>query len=140
MHHNWQQLQKVEAEMSSTGAWVFSARLHDANTATVVREANGEILTTDGPFAEAKQRVRPGVGAARSLTPAERRLLARYVEAWESGDLDAFVGLLAEDVVLRMPPMPEWFAGQPAVRGFFAWAWSPSGPGPFRLLQFQVPM
>jgi len=79
------------------------------------------------------QRLRAGVGAPRSLTPPEQQLLARYVRAWESGDLEAFVGLLAEDVVLSMPPMPEWFAGQAAVRGFFAWAWSPSGPGPFRL-------
>ncbi|HEX8969137.1 MAG TPA: nuclear transport factor 2 family protein, partial [Chloroflexota bacterium] len=70
----------------------------------------------------------------RSLNAAERRLLERYVAAWESGDLNAFVGLLAEDVVLSMPPMPEWFAGRAAVRGFFAWAWGPAGPGPFRLL------
>ena len=55
MQHNWQQLQMVEAEMSSTGAWVFSARLHGPETATVVRVANGEILTTDGPFAEARE-------------------------------------------------------------------------------------
>jgi len=70
----------------------------------------------------------------RSLTAAQRLTLERYVEAWESGDLDAFVGLLTEDVVLSMPPMPEWFAGQAAVRGFFAWAWGPAGPGPFRLV------
>jgi hypothetical protein len=55
MEHNWQQLRLVEAEMKSTGAWVFSGRLHDAHTATVVRVANGEILTTDGPFAEARE-------------------------------------------------------------------------------------
>src|SRR5439155_20648395 len=74
------------------------------------------------------QRLRPGVGAPRSLTPAEHQLLARYVGAWESGDLDAFVGLLAEDVVLSMPPMPGWFAGPAAVIGFFAWSgvrWDP---------------
>ena len=55
MERNWQQLRIVEAEMQSTGAWVFSGRLHDAHTATVVRVANGEILTTDGPFAEARE-------------------------------------------------------------------------------------
>jgi RNA polymerase sigma-70 factor (ECF subfamily) len=69
----------------------------------------------------------------RNLNTAERQLLARYVAVWESGDLDAFIDLLAEDVVLSMPPMPQWYAGQAAVRGFFAGAWSPSGPGPFRL-------
>jgi hypothetical protein len=54
MAHNWQQLRIVEAEMKSNRAWVFSARLHEPDTATVVRLTNGEILTTDGPFAEAR--------------------------------------------------------------------------------------
>ncbi len=70
---------------------------------------------------------------SRNLSAAERQLLERYVTAWESGDLAAFIGLLAEDAVLSMPPMTEWFAGRAAVRGFFAWAWGPAGPGPFRL-------
>jgi hypothetical protein len=45
----------LEEEMRSAGAWVFSARLHDADTATVVRSQGGEVVTTDGPFAEAKE-------------------------------------------------------------------------------------
>ena len=73
--------------------------------------------------------------APRHLSAAERQFLGRYVAAWESSDLDAFVGLLTEEVVLSMPPMPEWFAGRAAVRDFFASAWGPAGPGPFRLLQ-----
>jgi hypothetical protein len=55
MQHSWQQIGMLEAEMKSTGAWVFSGRLHESNTATVVRVASGEILTTDGPFAEARE-------------------------------------------------------------------------------------
>jgi len=55
MQHSWQQIGILEAEMQSTGAWVFSGRLHEPETATVVRVANGEILTTDGPFAEARE-------------------------------------------------------------------------------------
>jgi hypothetical protein len=50
----WERISQVEAELKSAGAWVFSARLHDAGTATVVRVANGEVLMTDGPFAESK--------------------------------------------------------------------------------------
>src|SRR5579859_8254016 len=69
-----------------------------------------------------------------ALSATDRRLLERYVAAWESGELDALVSLLAEDVVLSMPPMPEWFAGRATVQGFFTWAWSPEGPGPFRLV------
>jgi hypothetical protein len=51
----WQQITALESELKSAGAWVFSARLHDPNTATVVRVADGEILMTDGPFAEARE-------------------------------------------------------------------------------------
>jgi hypothetical protein len=51
---SWERIQTIEAEMKSKGAWVFSARLHDSDTATVVRVSNGEVLTTDGPFAESK--------------------------------------------------------------------------------------
>ena len=55
MQHSWQQIGALEAEMKSKGAWVFSGRLHEPDTATVVRVANGEILTTDGPFVEARE-------------------------------------------------------------------------------------
>ena len=45
----------LEQEMKSEGAWLFGGALHEAETATVVRVSNGEVLTTDGPFAEAKE-------------------------------------------------------------------------------------
>src|SRR6476620_1126334 len=43
--------------MQTQGAWVVAGGLHPANTATVVREQNGEVLTTDGPFAESKEQL-----------------------------------------------------------------------------------
>lgn len=46
---------ELEAEMKSTGAWVFGGRLHPPDTATVVRVSDGDVLTTDGPFAESKE-------------------------------------------------------------------------------------
>jgi hypothetical protein len=46
----------LEEEMKSTGALVFGGRLHEPNTATVVRVSdNGQVMTTDGPFAESKE-------------------------------------------------------------------------------------
>ena len=54
MRQSHQQLGAIEDEMKSTGAWVFSGRLHEPDTATVVRMSAGEVLTTDGPFAESK--------------------------------------------------------------------------------------
>jgi RNA polymerase sigma-70 factor (ECF subfamily) len=55
-----------------------------------------------------------------SSRPEDAALLRRYVTTWESGDLDAFTALLADDVRLSMPPQPEWFAGREAVRRFLA--------------------
>ncbi len=43
--------QKLKAE----GAWIFAGGLHPADIATVVRVKDGEVITTDGPFAEAKE-------------------------------------------------------------------------------------
>jgi len=45
----------LEAEMRSNDALVYSGRLAEPDTATVVRVQGGETLTTDGPFAEAKE-------------------------------------------------------------------------------------
>src|SRR5687768_882096 len=49
------QIHSLEEEMRSTGTYVFGGALHDTDTATVVRVAGGDVLTTDGPFAESKE-------------------------------------------------------------------------------------
>jgi hypothetical protein len=55
MRQAWQVIGVLEVEMKSKGAWVYSGRLHEPSTATVVRVSGGEVLTTDGPFAESKE-------------------------------------------------------------------------------------
>ena len=57
MAQSHKQLGILEQEMKSAGAWVFSGRLHEPDTATVVRMTGGEVLTTDGPFAESKEQL-----------------------------------------------------------------------------------
>jgi len=47
----------LREEMKAAGAWVFSAGLHPPGTATVVRIQDGQLLTTDGPFAEGKEHI-----------------------------------------------------------------------------------
>ncbi|MEO8463451.1 MAG: YciI family protein [Chloroflexota bacterium] len=54
MRSSWARIGTLEKEMKAGGAWVFSARLHDATASTVVRIQSGEVLLTDGPFAESK--------------------------------------------------------------------------------------
>jgi hypothetical protein len=45
-------------EIQASGNWVFAGGLHPANTATVVRaEKGGDVVTTDGPFAETKEQL-----------------------------------------------------------------------------------
>ncbi len=48
-------------------------------------------------------------------SPAEDAIVARFVSAWESADLDALVALLTDDVVISMPPMPFGYEGRDAV-------------------------
>jgi hypothetical protein len=55
MQESYKQVLLIEEDMKSAGAWVFSGRLHEPDTATVVRQTDGDVLTTDGPFAESKE-------------------------------------------------------------------------------------
>jgi hypothetical protein len=47
----------LRQEMKSAGAWVFAGGLHPPSTATVMRLRDGEVLTTDAPFTEAKEHI-----------------------------------------------------------------------------------
>jgi RNA polymerase sigma-70 factor (TIGR02960 family) len=51
---------------------------------------------------------------------AEQALAARFVRAWESGDLDALVALLTADVGVSMPPIPLEYHGRDVVARFCA--------------------
>src|SRR2546428_10869121 len=89
MQHSWQEIGILEAEMKSTGAWVFSGRLHEPDTATVVRVANGELLTTDGPFVESKEHLGgfyiievPDLDAALSWGAKVTEAVRKPIEVW----------------------------------------------------------
>jgi hypothetical protein len=47
----------VVEQARSTGAWVFNGGLHAPTSATVVRLHQGEVVMTDGPYAEGKEHV-----------------------------------------------------------------------------------
>ena len=51
---------------------------------------------------------------------AEDAIVAKFVSAWESADVDALVALLTDDVFMSMPPMPFEYEGRDAVARFCA--------------------
>ena len=53
-------------------------------------------------------------------SPSEQTTVAEFVRAYESGDLDALVGLLTDDVFLSMPPFPLEYEGRDVVTRFYA--------------------
>jgi RNA polymerase sigma-70 factor (TIGR02960 family) len=55
-----------------------------------------------------------------SDSPAEDAIVARFVRAWESADLDALVALLTDDVFISMPPVPFEYEGRDVVARFCA--------------------
>ena len=66
----------------------------------------------------------PPAGKPRSAPVADSRsedaIVAKFVAAYESSDLDSLVALLTDDVFISMPPLPFEYEGrQPAAR-FFA--------------------
>jgi hypothetical protein len=57
MQQAFKDVDALNAEMQEKGAWVFGGGLHEADTATVLRMKDGDVVTTDGPFAETKESV-----------------------------------------------------------------------------------
>jgi hypothetical protein len=57
VQQSYRDVDTFNAELQQQGAWVFAGGLHPADTATVVRVKDGEVLTTDGPFAETKEQL-----------------------------------------------------------------------------------
>ncbi|MEO8530357.1 MAG: RNA polymerase subunit sigma-70 [Deltaproteobacteria bacterium] len=72
-------------------------------------------LTTHYPIGRPTQRLKPG--------PVETLLLAQYMQAWQSQDLDGFTALLREDATYNMPPWGDWYQGRAAIRGFLDTVW-----------------
>ncbi|MGH2619609.1 MAG: RNA polymerase subunit sigma-70, partial [Anaerolineales bacterium] len=64
-----------------------------------------------------KQHSGPGPHVG-SVDTTQRRLLERYVAAWEAADIDGLVRLLKEDARFPMPPIPTWVQGRAAIREF----------------------
>ena len=74
---------------------------------TSVAAINSALQRARATMAEADPGPRPDV-----LDPSHSELLTRYVEAFESYDIERLVSLLHEDAVQSMPPYAMWLRGR----------------------------
>src|SRR5690349_21467433 len=97
--------------------------LHDVLDWSVA-EVAAILETTEAAINSALQRARaaiarpsdePAARAPRLLQRETAEVVDRFVHAWESGDFDDFVELLATDAVMSMPPWEYWLDGKDAV-------------------------
>jgi hypothetical protein len=66
-----QDIEALNQEIRAAGAWVFAGGLQPPDTARVLRAADAEVLSTDGPYTEGKEHLggftivdTPDLGAA----------------------------------------------------------------------------
>ena len=91
---SFDEIAALEKEMRSSGAWVFSGRLHEPDTATVVRISSGEVVTTDGPFVESKEHLggfyiiaAEDLDAALAWGAKVTRAVGMPIEVWPFADV-----------------------------------------------------
>ena len=96
----------------------FSARETADSLETTVASVNSALQrarqTVDERLPEQSQQV-----TLRSLGDERlREVVEGYMDAMQRGDVDAVVGMLAEDAAWSMPPLAAWFSGREALTGF----------------------
>lgn len=57
MQQMFADVEAFNQSLRDSGAWVFGGGLTEPTDATVVRAHEGEVLVTDGPFAESKEQL-----------------------------------------------------------------------------------
>jgi RNA polymerase sigma-70 factor (ECF subfamily) len=80
---------------------------------SALKRARASLQRRQPPAARHQPAPAPG-------SPAEEALVAGFVRAWESADLDALVAMLTDDVFMSMPPMPFEYQGRDVVARFCA--------------------
>jgi RNA polymerase sigma-70 factor, ECF subfamily len=101
----------------------FSAKEVAASLDTSVASVNSALQRARATV-EARLPAQSQQATLRTLGDERvRELVNGYVEAWERGDVDAVVGMLAEEASFSMPPNAMWFRGREAIRAFL-----PRGP------------
>jgi RNA polymerase sigma-70 factor (TIGR02960 family) len=95
-----------------------------ANEVADMLDATVESVNSALKRARASLRQRPPTADREpppvSDSPSEEAIVAKFVSAYESADLDALVELLTDDVFISMPPIPFEYEGREVVASFCA--------------------
>jgi RNA polymerase sigma-70 factor (ECF subfamily) len=93
-------------------------------TAEVAAMLDTSEASVKGALQRARATLRARLPAAdRERAPgpnsaSERRLVGRFADAVQSGDVDEIVSLLTDDALLTMPPQPLEYQGHDAIAAF----------------------
>jgi RNA polymerase sigma-70 factor (ECF subfamily) len=106
------------------GAFVLREVLGcSAAEAAVVLESS--VPSVNSALQRARAALGPAARTARTLRPIEPGRVEHYAQAIERADVETLAALVADDVVLEMPPVPAWSRGRRPYREFmrhlFAW-------------------
>jgi RNA polymerase sigma-70 factor (ECF subfamily) len=96
---------------ASEVAGMLDSTVESVNSA--LKRARASLRRRRPPVAEDGPPPAPG-------SPAEDAVVAKFVRAYQSGDLDGLVALLTDDVFLAMPPIPLEYQGRDVVARLFA--------------------
>jgi hypothetical protein len=80
---------------------------------SALKRARASLQRRQRPTDEREPAPAPG-------STSEQALVAEFVRAYESGDVDALVALLTDDIFVSMPPIPLEYQGRDVVARLFA--------------------
>jgi RNA polymerase sigma-70 factor (TIGR02960 family) len=90
-------------------------------------EVAGQLGTSTASVNSALQRARKAIGSAAPTQQSVLRdlgdaavadIVTRWADAWQAGDVEAIVAMLAADARYSMPPLPQSYRGRDEIRAF----------------------
>jgi len=112
----------------------FSAKEVAASLQTTVAAVNSALQRARATVAERVPQQSQQATLRDLGEDSLRETVARYVDAWERCDIEAFAAMLCEDATFAMPPLASWYAGREAIVGW-ATRWPLSGTWHWRAIR-----
>ena len=104
----------------------------DFSAAEVAQQLGTSVAAVNSALQRARAAV-DNLGDATDVRqtpdPERHATIERYIHAFEAADVPALVKLLADDVVMEMPPVPLWYRGRDDYGLFMERVFRMHGPG-----------